>query len=141
MTRTQWRRHQRNKKVTSEAANASKNNNVKALTDRKNEKKHVKQILFPPLPLVVENEPKVSIGSDEEIASNDFDYGLEGELDIICNMIYVIPLEYDTVTEVTEEEDVFTEEIATHKPLCYYMMHHGSVNKDKAIFERPDMSM
>lgn len=29
----------------------------------------------------------------------------------------------------------------TYKPLCFYVMHDGSVNKDKAIFERPDMSM
>lgn len=67
---------------------------------------------------MVENEPIVSIGSDVEMVSNDFDFGLEGELDIICNMIFVMQLEYDTFIEVTEMEDGFAEEMATYKPLC-----------------------
>lgn len=47
---------------------------------------------------MVENKHKVSIGSDEEMASNNFNSGSEGELDIIWNMISVLPLEYDTIT-------------------------------------------
>lgn len=31
--------------------------------------------------------------------------------------------------------------MANHKPLCYYVMNDGSINKDKAIFERSGMSM
>lgn len=31
--------------------------------------------------------------------------------------------------------------MGTHKPLCYYVMHDGSVNKDKFVFERPYISM
>lgn len=31
--------------------------------------------------------------------------------------------------------------MATHKPLCYCVMHNGSINKDKSVFERPDMLM
>lgn len=41
------------------------------------------------------------------MASNDFDSGSERELDIICNMISMMLLEYDKVTEVTGEEDGF----------------------------------
>lgn len=106
---TQWRKHQRNKKVVYEVASASKNNNVKALADGQKEMKHVKQKLFTPIPPLIENEPKVSIGSGVEMASNDFDSRSKGELDIICNMLFVFPLEYDIVTEVTEENDVFAE--------------------------------
>lgn len=62
------------------------------------EKNPVKQSLFPPLPPVMENKPKISVGSDEEMTSNDFDSGSEDELDIICNMIPVLPLDYDTIT-------------------------------------------
>lgn len=51
------------------------------------------------------------------MANNDFDFGSERELDVICNMISVLPLEYDTITEVTEEEDGLVEEMAIHKPL------------------------
>ena len=71
---------------------------------------------------------------------DNFDSRYELELDIICNMIYVPPLEYDTVTKVIEEE-VLDEELATHKPLCYYVMNENLVNKDRGIFERPDMAM
>lgn len=79
MTRTQWRRHQRNKKVASETASASKNNSVKALDDGQKEKKHVKQRLFTIITPVVENELKVSIGSYEEIANKDFNSRSEGD--------------------------------------------------------------
>lgn len=96
---------------------------------------------FTPIPLVVKNEPKTFVSSYEEMVSNDFDSRSEGELDIICNMISVLPVEYDRVTEVTEEEDGFSEEMVTYKPLCYYVMHDGLVNKYKVVFERPDMSL
>lgn len=55
-------------------------------------------------------------------------------------MILLLPLEYDTATKVIEEEGL-DEELATHKPLCYYVMNKGSMNKDCAIFERPYMAM
>lgn len=43
---------------------------------------------------------------------------------------------------MTEEEDNgLVEELAKHKPLCYYEMKDGFVNEDKVIFERLDMSM
>lgn len=77
---------------------------VQATTDGQKAKKLVKQMLFPPLTQVVKNKHKVSVGSDEEMARNDFDYGLEDELDIICNMISVLPLEYDTIIKATKEE-------------------------------------
>lgn len=128
-------------KATSESGSVSKKNNVQALADRQKAKNPVKQRLFPPLPLVVENEPKVSIGSYEEMDGNDFDSGPDGGLDNICNMISVLPLEYDTITEVTEEGDGLVEEMATHKPLCYYVVDDGSVKEDKEILERPDITM
>lgn len=53
----------------------------------------------------MEKEPKIYVGDDKEMASNEFDSGSEDDLDIICNMIFVVPLEYNTITEVTEEED------------------------------------
>lgn len=79
---------------------------------------------------MVKNEPKASLGSDEEMASNDFDFRSEDELYIICNMILGLPLEYDTTTKATEEEDGMAEEMAAYKPLCYYVMHGELVNED-----------
>lgn len=52
------------------------------------------------------------------MATYDFDYGYELEPYIIFNIIYVLPIEYDTVFEVTkEEENGLAEELAKHKPL------------------------
>lgn len=39
------------------------------------------------------------------MVSNDFHSGSEDDLDIICNMIFVLQLEYDTFIELTKEED------------------------------------
>lgn len=65
MMHTQWRRHKRNKKYCSKARSTRNNSSVKATTDVQKEKKPVKLRLFPSIPPVVENEPKVSIGLDE----------------------------------------------------------------------------
>lgn len=111
------------------------------MTDGEAIEKPVKLRLFPTLPPMMENKPKIFVGKDKEIGSNNFDSGSEDDLDIISNMISVLPLEYDVVTKVTEEEDGSAEEMDTHKPLCYYVMHDDSVNKDKTIFKRPNMSI
>lgn len=63
--------------------------------------------------------------------SNELDLWLEDDLNIICNMIFVLLLEYDTNIEVTKEDDGSAEKIATYKPLCYYVMHDGCVNEKK----------
>lgn len=57
-------------------------------------------------------------------------------------MIYVLPIDFDKITKVTEREDIIlAEELANHKPLCYYVMNNNSINKDKAILERLDYGM
>lgn len=45
--------------------------------------------------------------------TNNLDSGSEGELDIICNVEYVLPREYVTVTEVTKKEEEYLVEEAT----------------------------
>jgi hypothetical protein len=53
----------------------------------------------------------------------------------------VLLVEYDVPSEVNEVENDFTEEMAIHKPLCYYVMNNGCVEDQHAVFERPDISM
>jgi hypothetical protein len=36
-------------------------------------------------------------------------------------------IEYDVILEVTEDEGDFNEEIASHQPKCYYVMHNSCV--------------
>jgi hypothetical protein len=38
-------------------------------------------------------------------------------------------------------ESDLTEEMAIHKPLCYYVMNNGCVEDQHAVFEKPDVSM
>lgn len=53
-------------------------------------------------------------------------------------MIFVLPLEYDQVTKITEDESGLAEELENSKPLMFYVMNNGAISKDKAIFERPN---
>lgn len=97
--------------------------------------------MFPLLsPINEEKATKDKIVEDADMKTNNFGSGSKSELDIICNMIFVFPLESDTVKEVIKEKGL-DEELTTHKPLCYYVMNGGSVNKERAIFERPYMAM
>lgn len=66
----------------------------------------------------------------------------EGNLDILCNVVSVLLVEYDVVTKVTDtEEEYSTENMARHKPVCYYVMNYGCVEEKNSIFERPDIGM
>lgn len=38
---------------------------------------------------------------DEEMVTNNFDSRLEEDFNIICNVIYLLPIEFDYITEVT----------------------------------------
>lgn len=79
---------------------------------------------------------------DDDMHTDNFDSGLKGELDIICNIVFVLPIEFDQITEVTEEEDdCFVEEIENHKPICYHIMNNGCLEEEKFIFDRPNEEM
>ena len=65
----------------------------------------------------------------------------EPSLDIVCNVVSILLVEYDDISEVNGVEIDFTEEMANHKPLCYYVMNDGCVENQHAIFEKPDHNM
>lgn len=76
------------------------------------------------------------------MAIDDFDYGFEPQLDLICNMISMLSIEYDIITERTEEENNgLVEELVKHKPLCYYVMKDNYLDEDKVVLERNYMEM
>jgi hypothetical protein len=76
---------------------------------------------------------------DEEMTSNFSESELS--LDIVCNVMSMLPAEYDVPSEVNEIESDFTEEMANHRPLCYYVMNNGCVENQHAVFEKPDFPM
>lgn len=79
---------------------------------------------------------------DDDMLTDNFEYGLEDELDIICNVVSILLIEFDTITEVTEEEnDYVVEEIEKHNPLCYYIINNGCVEEENVVFDMPDEGM
>lgn len=70
--------------------------------------------------------------AEDEMLTYDFDSGLEYSLDIRVNMVSVLPREFDQITEVEDTDDITEMEMATHKPVCYYVMNNGCV-EDKML--------
>ena len=135
MTKTQWRRHQRQKKV-----NALKEITNVGKRDEKQEavfemvKRPATERIFPPLPTLEKSCPE----EDDEMTSNFS--GSEPSFGVIC-VVSVLLIEYDVPLEVSDVESDFTEEMAIHWPLCYYVMNNGYVEDQHAFFERPIDSM
>lgn len=48
--------------------------------------------------MVKPKEKHAMLNQNEDMVTSDFDFGSEPDLDIICNMISILPIEYDTVT-------------------------------------------
>jgi len=122
MTKKQWRRYQRQKKASAlkYITNVSKDVEKQAAVFEI-VKKPATERIFPPLSTLKKYLPK----EDEEMTSNFSDS--EPSLDIVCNVVSIIPVESDVTSEVNEVETDFTEEMANHKPLCYYLMNNGCV--------------
>ncbi|MCI31552.1 hypothetical protein A2U01_0052764, partial [Trifolium medium] len=66
----------------------------------------------------------------------------EPDFDVICNVVSILPREYDVWYEITDREEEFEEPpFADFKPVCYYVMDNGCVEEQQAIFEKPDEGM
>jgi hypothetical protein len=118
------------KDVTDANKNADKGKNQeRAIFDAF--KKLATERIFPPLSVVKKG---LSV-EDEELTSNFTDS--EASLNIIL-VVSMLPIEYDVVSEVTEDEEDFTKEMSAHQPKCYYVMDNGCVEGQQAMFERPD---
>jgi len=135
MTKTQWRRHQRQKKVNAlkEITNVGKREGKQeAIFEMV--KRLATERIFPPLPTLEKSCPE----EDDEMTSNFSES--EPSFDVIC-VVSVFPIEYDIPSELSDVESDFTEEMAIHRPLCYYVMNNGCVEDQHAFFERPIDSM
>lgn len=63
------------------------------------ENKPMMERLFPPFPTIFKPNGKDAIqNEDDDMLTDNFDYGSEGEPDILCNMIFALPIEYDQIT-------------------------------------------
>lgn len=66
---------------------------------------------------------------DDDMLTDDFESRSESSMNINCNMFYVLPVEYDHVTEVEETEEIDEAEMDKYKPVCYYVMNNGCVEE------------
>ncbi|CAJ2642248.1 unnamed protein product [Trifolium pratense] len=139
MTRTQWRRFQRKKKLAGKDAEAG----GKTVVAQKAEvaKRPMKERLFVVLEEPIAETAKVMVEGEDDMDDDDLlDEG--SDFDVMVNVVSILPLEYDVPTEVNElEEDFEALDLADHKPMCYYVMQNGCVEEQKAVFEKPDLGM
>jgi len=135
MTKTQWRKYQRQKKANTlkDVTNVDKGERKKETVFEMVKRPATKRI-FPPLPTLKKDFPE----EDEELTSNFSES--DTSFDLVC-VVSVLQIEYDVPSEVNEVDSDFTDEMAIHRPLCYYVMNNGSVEDQHAVFERPDVSM
>jgi len=112
MTKTQWRMYQRQKKADAlkDVTNVD-NNKGKQAAVFEMVKRPATERIFPPLSTI-----KKDLSREDEVVTSNF-IESEPSLDIMCNVVSVLPTEYDVPSEVEEVESDFIEEMAHHKPL------------------------
>ena len=83
---------------------------------------------------MVEEDPN----EDNELGSGFTD--LEPDFDVICNLVCILPAEYDMISEFDDLEEEFDpKDMEEYKLMCYFV-NNGFEDNRKAIFEQPDDS-
>ena len=57
----------------------------------------------------------------------------DATLDIMVNVVSVLPREYDRQVEFEETNWEVEQEMAKHRPMCYYVMNNGCVEEQNAF--------
>src|SRR3954470_16255483 len=92
---------------------------------------------------ILEEEEKMrpSPWKEEDRMTNDFDSDGVSSINLICNVVSVLPHEFNQETKVEDCEEADIDEMAKHRPVCYYVLNKGAVKEQNAFFERPDEGM
>ena len=113
MTRTQCRSYQRSKKGISISL---KDETLDPKGDQRmveSKRRPAKERLSLPL---VEEDPN----EDNELGSGFTDS--EPDFDVICNLVSILPAEYDMISEVDDSEEEFDPKgMGEYKPMCYFV--------------------
>lgn len=65
-------------------------------------KKLMRERNFPPLPAKFKPNGKDPLeNEDEKMLADNFKSRLENDFNVICNVVYVLPIEFDVITKVT----------------------------------------
>ncbi|WJX20372.1 hypothetical protein P8452_09935 [Trifolium repens] len=123
MTRSQWRRYQRQKKVAAQKSQIAADGNGERPMELA--KRPMKERL---------GEPKVESSvadnvEDDHMEADDF-LDSEPDLDIIVNVASILPREFDVCSEITDDEEESGMQMALHRPVCYYAkVNNVGINK------------
>lgn len=94
--------------------------------------------LFSPKTSKSKGKAKEEVPSKEDkLVTDNFKYESEDDFDVLWNVVYVLPKEYDCVTEVDEPEDCEEKEMAKHKSMCYFVMDNECIEEHNEFFKRP----
>ena len=66
---------------------------------------------------------------DEDMLTDNFESEGESSLNINCNVVSVLPCEFEQETEVGEHEEEDAINLTKHRPVCYYVMDNGAVEE------------
>src|SRR3954469_14441648 len=58
---------------------------------------------------------------EDDRMTNDFDSDEVSSINMNCNVVSVLPHEFNQETEVEDYEVADVEEMAKHRPICYYI--------------------
>ena len=132
MTRTQWRTYQRSKKGISTSLEDE-------TVDPKGDQRMVESNRRPTKDRLCLPIAEVDPNEDNELGSGFTDS--EPDFDVICNLVSILPVEYDMISEVDDlEEESDLKDMGEYNPMCYFV-NDGSEDNQKAIFEQLDDSM
>ncbi|MCI17234.1 hypothetical protein A2U01_0038381, partial [Trifolium medium] len=102
MTRTQWRRFQRQKKLANQNAQTGGKANV--IQTIEVARRPAKERISPPNAFSkTKNDDVEDEYMDDDLLESEADF------DVICNVVSILPVEYDVWSEVTDGEDDFDE--------------------------------
>src|ERR1051325_2504179 len=118
----------------------SSTNNPKSVT-HPGGKPPVSRKLFSPKKEIEENKAQKEIANEEDLMTDDFESEGESFFNANCNVVSVLPCEYNQDTEVCVREETDEEEMARHRPVCYYVLNNGAVEDEHDFFEKPDEGM
>ena len=74
------------------------------------------------------------LSKKDKLVTNNFESGSEDDFDVPCNVVSLLPREYDCAIEVSEPTNYEEEEMMTHKPVCCFVMKNGYIEEHNAFF-------
>jgi hypothetical protein len=66
---------------------------------------------------------------EEEMLTDDFESDGVSSVNMNCNVVSILPYEYNQETEVEDNEEADVVEMAKHKPMRYYVLNSGVIKE------------